>query len=84
MKHRSHERGATLPKAIILDLDDTILDSGDPDISWRQICSEFADSLDSVTQEQFFSALIEARDWFWDDDRQARKVASTSLGRAGR
>ena len=73
MKHRSHERGATFPKAIILDLDDTILDSGDPDTSWRQICSEFADGLDGVTRNQLFAALIEARDWFWDNDRQARE-----------
>ena len=80
MKHRSHERGETLPKAIILDLDDTILDSGDPDVSWRQICAEFADSLDSVTREQFFAALIEARDWFWDDDRQAREGRLDLLG----
>lgn len=64
---------ATRPKAIILDLDDTILDSGDPDVSWRRICAEFAASFDGVTPERFFDALIEARDGFWDNDRQARE-----------
>ena len=61
------------PKAIIVDLDDTILDSGDPEVSWRRICAEFAANFDGVTAERFFDALIEARDGFWDNDRQARE-----------
>lgn len=62
------------PKAIILDLDDTILDSGDPDVSWRRICAEFAGNFDDgVTPARFLAALIDARDWFWDNDRQARE-----------
>ena len=61
------------PRAIILDLDDTILDSGDPDVSWRRICTEFAGNFDGVTPERFFDALIEARDGFWNDDRRARE-----------
>ena len=64
---------ATRPKAIILDLDDTILDSGDPDVSWRRICAEFAGNFDGVSPERFFDALIEARDGFWENDRQARE-----------
>ena len=38
-----------ITKAIILDLDDTILDSGDPDLSWRRICAEFAGNFEGVT-----------------------------------
>ena len=64
---------AASPKAIILDLDDTILDSGDPDVSWRRICVEFAGNFGGVTPERFFDALIDARDWFWNNDRQARE-----------
>ncbi|MCY3623332.1 MAG: HAD-IA family hydrolase [Gammaproteobacteria bacterium] len=64
---------AAPPKAIILDLDDTILDSGEADVSWRRICAEFAGNFDGVTPEGFFDALIDARDWFWDNDRQARE-----------
>lgn len=47
---------AARPKAIILDLDDTILDSGDPDVAWRRICAEFAGNFDGVTPERFFDA----------------------------
>ena len=64
---------AAPPKAVILDLDDTILDSGEADVSWRRICAEFAGNFDGVTPEGFFDALIDARDWFWDNDRQARE-----------
>lgn len=62
-----------LPRAVILDLDDTILDSGDPDVSWRRICTEFAGNFVSVTPGRFFDALIEARDAFWNNNRQAQE-----------
>ena len=63
----------TLPAAIILDLDDTILDSGDPDIAWRRICAEYSADFDGLAPTRFFDALIEARDRFWASDRQARE-----------
>lgn len=61
-----------LPRAIILDLDDTILDSGDPDVSWRRVCAEFAGDF-GVAPARFFDALIDARDWFWESDRRVRE-----------
>ena len=61
------------PEAIILDLDDTILDSGDPDTSLRRISSEYAETLDAGSSEQLFSACIEARDWFWNNNDLARE-----------
>ena len=61
-----------LPKAIIVDLDDTILDSGDPEVSWRRVCSEFAGDF-GVTPGCFLDALIDARDWFWDNQPRARE-----------
>ena len=60
------------PRAIIVDLDDTILDSGDPEVSWRAICAEFAANFD-VAPGCLFDALIDARDWFWDDHLLARE-----------
>ena len=76
----------TLPKAIILDLDDTILDSGDPDVAWRTVCQEIAspaeqpprralptDGVEGVTAEGLFAAVIDARDWFWDNNQRARE-----------
>ena len=66
-------RSSGLPEAIILDLDDTILDSGDPEVSWRRVSSEFAADFEGVVAGRLFDALIEARDWFWDSDVQARE-----------
>lgn len=60
------------PKAIIVDLDDTVLDSGDPEVSWRQVCTEFAGSLD-ITPGCLFEALSDATDWFWDNEPRARE-----------
>lgn len=63
----------TLPKAIILDLDETILDSGDPDVAWLAVCREMAANVQRVTAEGLFTAVIDARDWFWDNNRRARE-----------
>lgn len=62
----------TLPKAIILDLDDTILDSGDPDVAWLALCHEVA-NLQGVTAEGLFAAVIDGRDWFWASNQRARE-----------
>ena len=60
------------PKAIIIDLDDTVLDSGDPKVQWRQICAEFADGL-GILPGRLFDALSDATDWFWDNHLLARE-----------
>ncbi len=62
-----------LPKALLLDLDDTILDSySDPDMAWLQLCREFAGSLGDVTAEELQPAVMQARDWYWSDMERAR------------
>ena len=60
------------PKAIIVDLDDTVLDSGDPKVSWRQVCAEFAGGL-GIMPGRLFDALNDATDWFWDNHLRARE-----------
>ena len=62
-----------LPKALLLDLDETILDAyGNPDAAWQPLCSEFAERLGSVTQEALHAAVIESREWVWSDPERAR------------
>ena len=61
-----------LPKAIIVDLDDTILDSCDPRVSWRHVCAEFARGL-GITPGRLFDALNDATNWFWDNQLRARE-----------
>ena len=52
MTHRSQAAPSGFAKAIILDLDDTILDSGDPDVSWRRVSSEFAGDFEGVAPDR--------------------------------
>ena len=64
----------SLPKALLLDLDDTILDLyGDLDGDWLQLCHEFADHFGAVPVSELHGALLESRDWFWSDEERARR-----------
>ena len=62
-----------LPRALLLDLDDTILDAySDADVAWLQLCREFAGSLGDVSAEELQPAVLQARDWYWSDMERAR------------
>ena len=64
-----------LPSALLLDLDDTVLDAlGNPDEVWRRLCREFADRLGAVTPGQLHAAIVESREWFWADTGRARRA----------
>ena len=55
-----------LPKALFLDLDDTILADSDPtDDCWLAVYQQFADRLSEVSYETFLAVVRERRDWFW-------------------
>ncbi len=63
-----------LPKAILFDLDDTILaftQSADP--TWRRICENFAPRLKGPTPEDLYNAIDTSRNWFWDDPERHRR-----------
>lgn len=65
---------SNLPKALLLDLDDTILESyGNPDTAWLQLCREFAGSLGDVAAKELQAAVLQARDWYWSDAKRARQ-----------
>ena len=63
-----------LPKVLLIDLDDTILDSdSNADEVWLEVCREFAGSLGGVTAEEFHAAVMHSRDWLWGDLERARR-----------
>ena len=62
----------SVPFAILLDLDDTILDSGDADAAWRTISETEATRLPGVTPETLFAAFRAADNWYWGDADRAR------------
>ena len=65
---------ALLPRAILLDLDDTVLafsEGADP--CWRRICERFALRIEGLSPEELFDAIKESRAWFWGDSDRHRR-----------
>ena len=64
----------SVPKAILLDLDDTILlfDSVSSDV-WRQVCEQFVDRLNGASPGELFNAIEDYRRWFWSDPARHRQ-----------
>jgi putative hydrolase of the HAD superfamily len=61
-----------LPKAVLLDLDDTIIAySEGAEATWLELCGEFG-PLVGVSAEGLTSALSEVRYWYWKDPERHR------------
>ena len=55
-----------LPRAMLIDMDDTILSAyGRPEIAWNNVAAEFADELGSISSQQAATAIVEAGRKFW-------------------
>jgi putative hydrolase of the HAD superfamily len=63
-----------LPKAILLDLDDTILAStvgaGD---CWPVVCERFAPAVPGLTPGRLLAEIDRIRDWYWSDPERHRR-----------
>ncbi len=61
------------PKAMLIDLDDTILayGFGSGDI-WRRVCQQYIDDLPGWTAEQLMEGIDSYRRWFWSDPERHR------------
>lgn len=88
-------RRGGLPRAVLLDLDDTILDdTGGAPQSWREACWEHADLLDGLPPGELLEAIDAVRHWYWGDadrhrvgrldlDAATREVVRMALARLG-
>jgi putative hydrolase of the HAD superfamily len=64
--------GRSLPAALLLDLDDTILDdSGSVNASWREACLSGAADCEA-SADVLFEAIKKAGVWFWSDPERHR------------
>ena len=64
--------GQALPQAILLDLDDTIIDdSRGVDYGWTVVVGEDATSIPGLDPQRLRAAIFEVRDWFWSDAERA-------------
>jgi putative hydrolase of the HAD superfamily len=71
-----------LPPAIILDLDDTILDDSlASDECWAAVAALHAPGLAPITEASLLAAIQRARAKFWDDATASRKGLDLELAR---
>jgi putative hydrolase of the HAD superfamily len=69
-----------LPRAVLLDLDDTLLDySGGVEVCWRDSCVTVAGP-GGIDGERLAEAIAESRRWFWDDPERHRRERVDMLG----
>lgn len=62
-----------LPAAVLLDLDDTILnDSGNVEKCWRDVCASHASELADVGESVVFETIQKTSRWFWSDPERHR------------
>jgi len=73
-----------LPRALLLDMDDTILDdSATVEACWDRTCTEFAGRA-GVEAAAFRTAVQAEKDWFWSDrDRHRAGRLDLDAARAG-
>ena len=62
----------SLPKAILFDLDGTLLLWGNPDKSWRDVCEAYAPQLGGVTAAGLYESVSSVRNWYWSDAERHR------------
>ena len=63
-----------LPRAILLDLDDTILaDSVNGDRCWRIVCSRFAAEVQGLAPDRLMAEIDKVRTWYWSDPDRHRR-----------
>lgn len=64
---------SALPRAILLDLDDTILDdSGGVIRCWREACACQRPRMNGLDPEEVFEAIDRIREWYWSDPERHR------------
>ncbi|MDA1188096.1 MAG: HAD family hydrolase [Chloroflexi bacterium] len=61
----------SFPKAVLFDLDDTILwTSKDMEKDWLVVCEHFQDKFQGKPVETVQTAIKDYREWFWTDDHR--------------
>src|ERR1700722_16008343 len=57
---------AQLPRAMLIDMDDTILSAyGRPEIAWNRITSEFSGEFAPLSPQQVAAAIVDSARQFW-------------------
>ena len=63
-----------LPSAVLLDLDDTIIDDTGPIARcWREACAGACRDAGDIDPDALYRAIERTRDWFWSDPDRHRR-----------
>src|SRR4051794_10515902 len=63
-----------LPRAILFDMDDTVLAySHKTDHSWQVVCNSFASRIENIKPEVLLSAIKASAASYWSDPERHRK-----------
>ena len=75
--------GTQRPKAILFDLDDTILAyDALAEPCWRQVCSKLMHNIHGLQVDDLLASIMETRDWYWSDlDRNRRGRLNLTVAR---
>ena len=76
------------PRAMLVDLDDTIIDyrSG-VDPCWRIVCADAAGRVPGLDADDLYHEILRRRDWYWSDPERHRigraNLSAASIGIVG-
>ena len=61
------------PRAMLIDLDDTIIDDGGGvEACWRLVCAAAADRVAGLDASDLFREILRTRHWYWSDSERHR------------
>ena len=61
------------PRAMLIDLDDTIIDDGGGvEACWRLVCAAAADRVPALDADDLFHEILRTRHWYWSDPERHR------------
>ena len=65
-------KAAPVPKAILIDLDDTIIHFPGQEECWRQVCANAGDEVPGLDAGDLFREITRTRYWYWSDPERHR------------
>jgi putative hydrolase of the HAD superfamily len=72
--HRSRDMTTITGQALLVDLDDTVINyGGSAEPSWRAVCAWAMGDVPGVQADTLFAAIDRVRGWYWSDPERHRE-----------
>ena len=69
---------APVPRAMLIDLDDTIIHFPGQDECWREVCAHAAGEVPGLDADELFREITRTRHWYWSD-RERHRIGRLDL-----